>query len=86
MTDLNPFFSGAIKVKDLMVYILSLRWFFKSAEGATHDNDISEVDAEFEEWLESSRGKRSESDSWLSDVMTRQTGKEGEGWNNQFKH
>ncbi len=85
MTDLNLFFSGAIKVKDLMVYILSLRWFFQSAEGATHDNDISEEDIEFERWLESSRENMPVSDPWLSEVMTRQTGKEGEGWSSQFK-
>ncbi len=85
MTDLNPFFSGAIKVKDLMVYILSLKWFFQSAEGATHDNDMREEDVDFESWLELRKGENTEIDPWLSDVMTRQTGKEGEGWGSQFK-
>lgn len=85
MTNLNPFFGAVLGVKNIIAYISSLKWFFNSAEGATQANDMLEGDLEFERWLESSQGITPESNSWLSEVMKRQTGKENEGWDSQFK-
>ena len=46
------FFDKVMSISESLTYVLSLRWYFSSAEGATKAQDSGDVDTELDDFFE----------------------------------